>query len=122
MSVYESNSRDATPELLRDFGKRLDAQGVAHRIVSDTTERWWPYATSPERIRFLADARNKAMEPLQSPSADIRLTDYDSYTKVLFLNDVLFTWEGAMNLLATKRDYDGDYDLACAMDFGASGE
>lgn len=95
---------------------------MPHRIVSDVTERWWPYGTSPERITFLANARNKAMAPLQSPSPDTRLPDYAEYTKVLFLNDVLFTWESAVALLATKRDDDPDYDLACGMDFGASGE
>lgn len=122
VSIYESNSKDSTPALLQDFAKRLDERGVANRILSDTTERWWPYPTSPERINFLAAARNKAMAPLQSPSADVRLPDYDSYTKVLFLNDVLFTWEAAVRLLGTEYDGDGDYDLACGMDFGASGE
>lgn len=122
VSVYESNSKDSTPELLREFGQRLDEKGVPHRIASDVTERWWPYGSSPERISFLADARNKAMLPLQSASEEVRLPDYDSYTKVLFLNDVLFTWEAAVRLLATKHDDDPDYDLACGMDFGASGE
>lgn len=125
MSIYESNSQDETPALLSAFSQRLDAHGVQHRVLSDTTDRWWPYGTSPERIGFLADARNKAMEPLQSPDAGVRLRDYDSFTKVLFLNDVLFTWESAVRLLGTRLDddgADGDYDLACGLDFGASGE
>ncbi|BEI84482.1 hypothetical protein CcaverHIS002_0410860 [Cutaneotrichosporon cavernicola] len=124
VSIYESNSVDATPQLLTEFGERLTAAGVAHRIVSDVTERWWPYSTSPERIRLLADARNRALEPLQSPDAAVRLPDYHSFTKVLFLNDVVFSWDSAIRLLGTSLDgEDGEdaYDLACGMDFAISG-
>lgn len=125
VSIYESNSVDRTPQLLKDLGELLSTSGVQHRIISDVTERWWPYGTSPERIGLLADARNRALEPLQSPSPDVRLPNYGEFTKVLFLNDVVFSYDAAIRLLATSLDdeegEDG-YDLACGMDFGVSGE
>ncbi|KAK8844853.1 hypothetical protein IAR55_006703 [Kwoniella newhampshirensis] len=100
--------------------------GVPHRILcEDDDNRWWPYPTSPERIQYLADARNRVLEPLQSDNATIRLPSYDSYTKVVFLNDIRFTYQSIVRLLATRLDGDaskpGEYDLACGMDFGASG-
>lgn len=125
VSIYESNSDDSTPDLLAEFADDLSHLGVAHRILSDESERWWPYGTAPERIQFLAAARNKALEPLQSPDDSVRLADYDTFTKVVFLNDVVFTWQGVVRLLATS--WDGDegedgYDLACAMDYYQAGE
>lgn len=125
VSIYESNSVDRTPQLLKAFGDELAAVGAQHRIVSDTTNRWWPYGTSPERIGLLANARNRALEPLQSPDADVRLDDYDEFTKILFLNDVVFSWDAAVRLLATSLDGEegeNGYDLACGMDFGVTGE
>jgi len=98
---------------------------VRNRIIHDETRRWWPYGTSPQRIGFLSNARNKALEPLQSADETLRLPDYDQFTKVVFVNDVIFTWQAAVRLLATSIDdtpgEDG-YDLACGMDFFQSGE
>ncbi|WWD22595.1 hypothetical protein CI109_107088 [Kwoniella shandongensis] len=100
--------------------------GVPHRILcEDDDNRWWPYPTSPERIQYLADARNRVLEPLQSDNATIRLPSYDSYTKIVFLNDIRFSFQSIVRLLATRLDGDaskpGEYDLACGMDFGAAG-
>ena len=95
-------------------------------MTDDWANRWWPCETAPERIQYLANARNMAIEPLQSENSTIRLPDYESYDKVLFINDILFSYQGIIRLLAT--DLEGDesrppnYDLACAMDFGSSGE
>ncbi|KAK4683508.1 alpha-1,3-mannosyltransferase, partial [Tremellales sp. Uapishka_1] len=126
ISIFESNSKDQTRPMLDKFRMKLVTRGIPHRIVSeDTEERWWPYATSPERIEYLARARNRALEPLQSPDESIRLPDYDSFTKIIFLNDIYYTWQSIIRLLATRLDGDpsmpADYDLACAMDFGSSG-
>lgn len=111
--------------MLVEFGEQLTELAIPHRIISDTTERWWPYGTSPERIGFLSKARNRALEPLQSPDASIRLADYDSFTKIIFLNDVVYTWQAVIRLLATSIDgtpgEDG-YDLACGTDLHKAGE
>lgn len=125
LSIYESNSKDSTPALLAEFAQRLDGMGAPHRVLSETTERWWAYGSSPERIGFLADARNRALEPLQSRSADIRLEDYASFDKVLFLNDVVWRWDAAVRLLATELEEDDTgegYDLACGIDLFSAGE
>ncbi|TXT04902.1 hypothetical protein VHUM_03985 [Vanrija humicola] len=124
VSIYESNSKDKTPELLADFATRLTHLGVANRVVSENTTRWWAYGTSPERIGFLSAARNKAIEPLQSADAELRLPDYHEFTKVVFLNDIFFSWQSAVRLLTTSLDgkpgEDG-YDLACGTDFHGAG-
>lgn len=126
ISIFESNSWDNTKSLLSDFRTTLDARGISHRIVTEDDEsRWWPYGTAPERIQFLADARNRAFEPLQSDNATIRLDNHDIFDKIIFLNDIHFTYQSIARLIATRLDGDStlapDYDLACAMDFAQSG-
>jgi len=127
ISIYESNSWDATKPLLSQLDHTLNTLDLPHRIVSrDDEARWWPYGTSPERINFLARARNQALLPLQSSDPQTRLEEYDQFTKVIFLNDVQFTWESIVRLVATRVDGDeskaGDYDLACGIDYASSGE
>ncbi|KAK4687636.1 alpha-1,3-mannosyltransferase, partial [Tremellales sp. Uapishka_1] len=126
ISIYESNSQDRTRSLLRGFGGTLSNAQIRHQITSeDDGDRWWPYGTAPERIGYLAKARNAALAPLQSHDQHQRLDDYHSYTKIIFLNDVFFSWQSVIRLLATRIDGDPsqppDYDLACGMDFGWSG-
>lgn len=136
ISIYESNSRDSTPNLLTTFAHRLQTLSISHRILTgSSTPRDWPYGTSPERIQFLADARNTALEPLQSGDESVRLKDWQTYTKVIFLNDVYYDWRAIARLLSTKlpvkRRPEGtraderargvDYDLVCGIDFGSSG-
>ena len=127
ISIYESNSNDTTKSLLEKFRTTLDTNGIGHRIVmEDQSYRWWPYGTAPERIQLIADARNMALEPLQSANATVRLEDHDAYAKVIFLNDIFFSYESIVRLIATRLDGDTslppNYDLACAMDYGASGK
>ena len=63
------------------------------------------------------------MEPLQSPDDSVRLPDWNEFTKVIFLNDVLFDWPAIVRLLGTSVDGgEADYDLACGIDYGQSGE
>lgn len=130
LSIYESNSADATPQLLHSFSATLDRLSIPHRIITDkTTTRHWPHGASEERIAYLAAARNKALEPLASSDPTIRLEDYEEWGngRVLFLNDVVFGWRSVVELLNTRLegaegvDGEGDYDLACAVDFGWSG-
>jgi hypothetical protein len=73
----------------------------------------------------LADVRNKAMAPLQSEDDSARLPDWTEFTRVIFLNDVIYKWESVVRLIATRMDGDetkaGEYDLACGLDFAISG-
>jgi hypothetical protein len=126
ISIYESNSVDSTPELLNKFSQRLTHVNIPHRFVSTTDDnRHWSYSTSQERIQYLADVRNKAMEPLQSADDNVRLPDWEDFTRVIFINDVIYKWESVVRLIATRLDEDetkaGEYDLACGLDFAISG-
>ncbi|WRT63900.1 uncharacterized protein IL334_000826 [Kwoniella shivajii] len=122
VSIYESNSHDSTKMLLSSLNQTLFEMDVGRRIVTAQDDRHsWPYNTSPERIGYLANARNKALEPIQSPSSDVRLSDHQAFTKLIFLNDVFYTWKSIVRLLDTHIDGKDEYDQVCAMDFGTSG-
>jgi hypothetical protein len=125
LSIYESNSGDETQALLHGFNQSMANLDVNHRILSvqDDPGDQWPYGTAPERIQFLAHARNMALEPLQSPDDSIRLPDWRAYTKIIFLNDIVFRWQDIANLIATRVEGEEEgYDMACAMDYGSSGK
>jgi hypothetical protein len=112
---------------MHKFSQKLTHANIPHRFVSETDDkRHWPYSTSQERIQYLADARNKAMEPLQSEDDSVRLPDYNEFTRVVFINDVIYKWESVVRLIATRMDEDeskaGEYDLACGLDFAISGK
>ncbi|KAJ7810286.1 capsular associated protein, partial [Mycena olivaceomarginata] len=96
VSIYESNSHDATKDLLRDDRRREGWQSNGH-----------------ERVQYMADMRNRALEPLKEEGVAGRRFD-----KVLFFNDVYFDWKAIVRLLATK---DGEFDLACGLDFDGIG-
>jgi hypothetical protein len=124
--VAESNSLDGTAERLRQWGQKLEANGFRNRIDTRSQEgRWWPYGTSPERIDYLAQARNFALQPLSHNDSSIRLADAASWTKVVFMNDIFFDAASVVRLLASRVDDDasqaGDYDAVCGVDFGWSG-
>ncbi|WVQ62475.1 uncharacterized protein L199_000615 [Kwoniella botswanensis] len=122
VSIYESNSQDSTKSLLSSLNDTLLEMGVGRSIVTEQDDRhWWPYNTSPERIGYLANARNKALKPIQSSDPEIRLKGFNEFTKIIFLNDVYWTWESMVRLINTKIEGRDEYDQVCAMDFGTSG-
>ncbi|KAF9027415.1 capsular associated protein [Hymenopellis radicata] len=110
VSIYESNSVDNSAALLGAFKEELDKRGVANKIVTEqgTRGRWG--LNSPARIAYMAEIRNKVLQPLKDMER--------RFSKVIFFNDVFFDWREVMELIDTKR---GDYDLACAMDFDGIG-
>ncbi|KAF7307980.1 Capsular associated protein [Mycena kentingensis (nom. inval.)] len=101
VSIYESNSHDATKALLRtvlldeDDRRRVDWQSNGY-----------------ERVRYMADMRNRALEPVRD---ELRGKPFD---RVVFFNDVYFAWRSVVRLLATKG---GEFDQACALDFDGIG-
>ncbi|KAJ6492771.1 capsular associated protein [Mycena vitilis] len=114
VSIYESNSHDATKGLLRTFEGRLANAGVANRVVLDEDGRrrkGW-VSNGHERVQYMADMRNKALEPLQEG------LDGRRFDKIIFFNDVYFEWKSIIRLLDTKG---GDFDLACGLDFDGIG-
>ncbi|KAJ7493591.1 capsular associated protein [Mycena latifolia] len=114
VSIYESNSHDRTKELLREFEAKLRRAGVQNNVVLDTDTRrrdGWA-SNGHERVQYMADMRNKALEPLQGG------LDGRRFDKIIFFNDVYFEWKSILRLLDTN---DGDFDLACSLDFDGIG-
>jgi len=131
ISIYESNSQDGTQEMLRKFKEELVELGVGNEVVTkEGTRGQW--VNSSARITYMAGIRNKLLEPLRVMGDQ----DGRSFEKVVFFNDVYFDWSAPLplpvllgrgtnprigsivHLLKTK---DGDYDLACALDFDGVG-
>lgn len=59
MSVYESNSADATPQWLEELRAELGALGVPHEVVSGGEAE--ARAPGEDRIAFLARMRNRCV-------------------------------------------------------------
>jgi hypothetical protein len=111
--------------MLRDFGRTLYHHSVDHRIISVTNDGRQPFGlSSMERIAYLAKTRNKALEPLQSPDPSIRVPEWQTFTKIIFMNDIVYQWRDIARLIGTKLDgrEDEEYDMVCALDFEGSGE
>lgn len=106
MSIVESNSGDQTPALLEAFDVQLKDMGVARRILIHDTSIPRPPSmdTAHPRIKFLADIRNKVLEPL---------VDKGGYDRVIFSNDVFVEAESVVELLHTRN---GDWDMVCGID------
>ncbi|KAK6597421.1 glycosyltransferase family 69 protein [Botrytis cinerea] len=89
----------------KDSLMRLSARlpGVQKRIVAESDDvidlstlhriTLPSGVTRVKRIEYLADVRNKALDPMTSGEVT------EKYERVLFLNDVIFDVEGAMRLL-----------------------
>ncbi|KLJ12013.1 hypothetical protein EMPG_12848 [Blastomyces silverae] len=85
---------------------RMDINAVPHVTLADGSERI-------KRIAYLAEARNRALRPLDDPASD-------RFDKLLYLNDVVFDPIDALQLLfSTNMDASGiaQYRAACAVDF-----
>ncbi|TFK23846.1 hypothetical protein FA15DRAFT_620269 [Coprinopsis marcescibilis] len=117
VSIYESNSADATQELLGDLQRDLHERKIRNHVSINKGERIeWDSKDllhSAQRISYMADIRNEALSPLYSMAEK-----GDTFTKVIFFNDVYFDWRSIVRLINTKN---GDYDLACAIDFDGIG-
>ncbi|KIP04159.1 glycosyltransferase family 69 protein [Phlebiopsis gigantea 11061_1 CR5-6] len=110
VSVVESNSDDRTPELLRELDSSLARLDVSKRIlIHDDAIPRPPDMEWNHRIDFLAAVRNRALEPL---------VEHGGYDRVVFSNDIFIEPESLIELLETNN---GEYDMACALDFGHFG-
>lgn len=119
VSIYENGSQDDTPTILDAFEADLTSFGIAHRIVTESQRR--PLLV--DRIVYLADKRNRVMEPLVRSHPNYTLTSsfferhvgtHEQEFHVIFFNDIYIKFEDVLELLATNG---GHYDMACAMDF-----
>ena len=136
ISIYENGSWDDTKGALRDLHLLLEELGVKNRIVLDETSHEDIVRARPtepkegyirieqsgfenrnihkgdyalRRIRYLAQLRNKALEPLWEMAEK-----GEKFDKILFLSDVVFNSDDVLELLHT---IDGRYAAACSLDF-----
>ncbi|KAM5355932.1 hypothetical protein ACJ41O_002578 [Fusarium nematophilum] len=124
VSVYESGSWDNSKQELRKLDHDLERLGVPHRVdISDVTHKdemdneeksdgWIDTSRGKRELRripYLARLRNKTLRDL----FDLH-KEGTSFDKVLFLNDVVFTTDDILKLLATNG---GEYAAACSLDF-----
>ncbi|KPI34956.1 uncharacterized protein AB675_3854 [Cyphellophora attinorum] len=112
LSIYENDSGDVGSDAMDRLRAKtpcnntlvvedhLDRSGLPKITLVDGRKR-------VKRITYLAEVRNKALEPL----ADAE-TIFD---KVLFLNDVYFDPVEILQLIFATND--GNYRAACAVDF-----
>jgi len=107
VSVYESGSTDHTKDYLELLEGHLNFLGIPCKIVRGGVTRG-----KRERIEFLADVRNRALEPLRATT--------EVYDRVLWLNDIVFCADGALQMLAhALPEPQGGLgaDAVCGMDY-----
>ena len=123
VSILESGSWDDSKKVLKELDQALEQQGVNRTVTlkssthKDELEKpmgdgWIETPRGKRELRripYLSHLRNEVMEPLQQE------TDLNrSYSRVVWINDVVFTAEDVIELLNTR---DGNYAAACSLDF-----
>ncbi|KAJ3289531.1 capsular associated protein [Borealophlyctis nickersoniae] len=113
VAVYESNSKDATAQMLKMWDTVLTALGIPH---------WVQTAVTPERevnrIVHLAEVRNKALEPLINMWEKEGLgsgSGPEKWSRIAFMNDVMFCAEDVLELLHQSTVQDAD--ITCGLDY-----
>lgn len=110
ISVFESGSTDRTKEQLDKLKAVVQFLGVPNSIVHTSDQN--SLRGGRERIEYLANIRNRAMEPLRNSTK--------MYDHVLWVNDVFFCAEGVLQMshiaLPTTMGGVGP-DAVCGMDF-----
>lgn len=118
LSIYENDSGPDAHDALEAFKQKLQCP---HTLVFDEhiSLNDIDHVTLPDgsrrvkRIAYLAEVRNRALRPLDEPSAI-------KFDRLLYLNDVTFDPIDATQLLfSTHANSQGkaDYLAACAVDF-----
>jgi len=124
VSVYESGSSDMTSSWMELLDSVLEALHIPHRVAYGN-EMDKLVSSNQNRIKFLAQIRNRALEPLAVVQSDGTLgrvnPDVDVardrtgkpmiFDQVIFLNDVYF----CLSDIARLSSNDGD--MACGLDF-----
>ena len=119
LSIYENAGDHGSAEAQAELKEKVRCK---YSIVYDMdfVMENVPHVELPDgsrrvtRTAFLADVRNKALQPLEEEAADIQ------FDKILYLNDVFFNpIDAAQLLFSTNQGEDGkeSYRAACAMDF-----
>jgi hypothetical protein len=107
ISIVENNSIDKTKEILLKWKSDLDKKGVKNNIKIGFKENI--IKEKDERITYLSFLRNEVLSDLYKNH---------NFTKIIFLNDILFVAEDIINIISTKQD---NYDMVCAFDYEGIG-
>ncbi|KAG2422765.1 hypothetical protein HXX76_015785 [Chlamydomonas incerta] len=102
VSVYESGSTDLSAFELIQFRLLLERARIPHEVVTRGITRM----PTEHRIDFLAKVRNLSIKPL--------LTGRREYDTVLFINDVYFCAQSALDVLLMRA---AGADMVCSADF-----
>ncbi|KAJ2658491.1 hypothetical protein IWW48_003980 [Coemansia sp. RSA 1200] len=104
ISIYENASQDSTTEILQVLKRVLLSLDIPHSITTDKRER----PKQQHRIEYMAELRNRAMEPLYR-------NETASFDKIVFVNDVFFCVPDVLELIhqADKQNA----HMTCAEDF-----
>lgn len=123
VSILESGSWDESKAVLKELDDALEELKVSKRVILSSSthkdemekpigEGWIDTSRGRKELRripYLSRLRNEAMKPLAEE------TDKgQSYGRIVWINDVVFTPEDVIELLNTR---DGDYAAACSLDF-----
>lgn len=116
VSIYENNSKDQTPRMLRELDAEMQRYGVRRNIRTDVKNKEFQ---EKERIDRLAHIRNEAMAPMlrDAPSG----LDHRTFSKVIFVNDVILdagvsiTYSESIHTLLNTAD--GNFDQVCGIDY-----
>jgi hypothetical protein len=118
LSIYENDGDIEAQSALKRFESKVPCphslifephfplNNLSHITLPDGSKRI-------KRVAYLAEVRNKALQPLSESSTE-------KYDKILFLNDVVFDpIDAAQLLFSTHLNEQGkaDYFAACAVDF-----
>lgn len=102
--VENDDSSDNTGTSLKVLRDRLTKLGIRNTIITEAVRQ----RDGRDRITWLSELRNLALEPLY------RLNWNAESTRIVFLNDVWFHSDQIVELILTNR---GNYDMSCALDF-----
>ena len=112
--VENGDSNDETREHLKEFQNYLKEKNILNKfylekVIEDPRKVKRPFEKySRLRIEYFAKLRNKCLEFLyELPNIDF------NNTIIIFLNDIVFSYEDIINLLSTNKE---DFDLVCGLD------
>ena len=106
ISIFENgDSNDTTINTLKEFELYLNNLKIINKIVTTPITK----KGTKERIEYLTELRNLALNFIyEIPNLNFKKT------KILFFNDIIFTYEDVIKLLSTNK---GNFDTVCGMDF-----
>jgi alpha-1,3-mannosyltransferase len=107
LSVVEGRSDDGTFEVLKLLREEIEGIGARYFFESNDLD---PLAKNGDRVRALAELRNRAVKPLVDHP-----DQYSPEITVVFINDVALCMEDILELLH-QRLYQ-NADMICAIDW-----